>query len=48
MMNELSVDAAEEIELLIKWLGPISSTYARSIKISNVWRDWMIDMDVQG
>lgn len=36
MMNELSVDAAEEIELLIKWLGPISSTYARSIKISNV------------
>lgn len=35
-MNELSVDAAEEIELLIKWLGPISSTYARSIKISNV------------
>lgn len=35
-MNKLSVDAAEEIELLIKWLGPISSTYARSIKISNV------------
>lgn len=36
MMNEVSVDAAEEIELLIKWLGPISPTYARSIKISNV------------
>lgn len=36
MMNELSVDAAEKIERLIKWLGPISSTYARSIKISNV------------
>lgn len=36
VMNELSVDAAEKIELLIKWLGPISSTYARSIKISNV------------
>lgn len=39
MMNELSVDAAEEIELLIKWLGPISSTYAtyaRCIKISNM------------
>lgn len=36
VMNELSVDAAEEIELLIKWLGPIYSTYARSIKVSNV------------
>lgn len=36
VINELSVDAAEEIELLIKWLGPISSTYARRIKISNV------------
>lgn len=36
VMNELSVDAAEEIELLIKWLGPISFTYARNIRISNV------------
>lgn len=36
VMNELSVDAAEEIELLMKLLGPISSTYARSIKISDV------------
>lgn len=36
VMEELSVDASEEIELLIKWLGPVSSSHAKSIKISSV------------
>lgn len=35
-MKQLSVDATEEIELLLKLLGPVSSTHARNIKISNV------------
>ena len=35
-MDELSVGPAEELELLIKRLGPVSSKYARSIEVSNV------------
>ncbi|XP_061166266.1 uncharacterized protein LOC133175165 [Saccostrea echinata] len=38
VMKELDVGPSEELELLIKWLGPVSSKYACSIKISNVNR----------
>ena len=37
-MEELNIGPTEELELLIKWLGPVSSKYARSIKISNIDR----------
>ena len=35
-MDEFRVGSAEELKLKIKWLGPVSSKYARSIKVSNV------------
>ena len=38
VMEELNIGPTEELELLIKWLGPVSSKYARSIKISNIDR----------
>jgi hypothetical protein len=34
VMIELNVGPAEELELPIKWLGLVSSSYARNIKIS--------------
>ncbi|XP_048747853.2 uncharacterized protein LOC125660050 [Ostrea edulis] len=38
VMDELNIGPSEELELLIKWLGPVSSKYAQSLKISNVNR----------
>ncbi|XP_069140958.1 uncharacterized protein [Argopecten irradians] len=35
VMKEASVTPGEELDLLVKWLGPISSTYASSIRSSN-------------
>lgn len=36
IMRELSVTAMEEMDLLVKWLGPESSRQAHSIRASNV------------
>ncbi|XP_069133524.1 uncharacterized protein [Argopecten irradians] len=35
VVQEASLGAAEELDLLVKWLGPTSSTYALSIRSSN-------------
>lgn len=36
IVNELNVSPFEEMDLLVKWLGPTSSTFASSIRASNV------------
>nr|XP_034305596.1 uncharacterized protein LOC117682359 [Crassostrea gigas] len=36
IVNELNVSPFEEMDLLVKWLGPTSSTFATSIRASNV------------
>ena len=35
VMAEIGANPSEEIDLLVKWLGPESSRHARSLKISN-------------
>jgi len=36
VISELNLSAFEEMDLLVKWLGPESSTYASSIRAANV------------
>jgi hypothetical protein len=36
IIKELSVSPFEEMDLLVKWLGPSSSLFASSIRVSNV------------